>query len=462
MATVGCSSMHNDEMGDKCAANFTLLCKKNGVNHNCYCEESLNSHLTLRSQFLDKFKRLNGNVKAHNNNSFPRPSIPTLRSKRERHSSGSESKRKRRSSRHDKGDIGQGLNTDAGQTEVESLEVASITQKAASSSCIATQSCKSAPVSRVGPRLSTDSSEQVTPDTSRSCTPQSLGGGCLGGCGLSFLTPSPNSQDGYSNHSSNQCKDSTTTTTEAATPTLVNCQWKNCDISLAAVEVMDHIRIRHVEPQDVNETFVCLWEGCKVFNKSSCSRSWLDRHILCHSGDKPFRCIVEGCGMRFTSQHSLERHVNSHFSALEHTPNNKQTKCREDTPTKLWKRKRLKTKGRFVRVRATDFFDSGIMERLQQELSNIANQTQIDLNGSNNLITFHSTVIARRTDQSGKVHVLLHWNPEDILPDDWVLESQVPSLTTQCIPFNQLPRDSVLNLHPALYHQHRYRKHRRK
>ena len=156
----------------------------------------------------------------------------------------------------------------------------------------------------------------LTPDTSRSCTPVSCS-----------VAPSPGGKD-------TPCKDIPT-----------ECQWKDCDKTLENQEIMDHIRMCHVLPQSKNETFVCLWKGCKVYDKSSCSKSWLDRHILSHSGDKPFRCIVAGCGARFTSQTGLERHVNSHFSAQEqHTPNQKSLKGREDTPTKLLKRKRLKQK----------------------------------------------------------------------------------------------------------------------
>ncbi len=34
---------------------------------------------------------------------------------------------------------------------------------------------------------------------------------------------------------------------------------------------------------------MCLWKGCKVYNTPSTSQSWLQRHMLTHSGDKPFK-----------------------------------------------------------------------------------------------------------------------------------------------------------------------------
>lgn len=60
--------------------------------------------------------------------------------------------------------------------------------------------------------------------------------------------------------------------------------------------------MKHVNSQSYCETFVCLWSDCKVFNKSSCSRSWLERHVLSHSGSKPLQCIVQKCRQRFSSQ----------------------------------------------------------------------------------------------------------------------------------------------------------------
>lgn len=62
------------------------------------------------------------------------------------------------------------------------------------------------------------------------------------------------------------------------------------------------LKVKHVNTQSLSETFVCRWIGCKVFDRASCSRSWLERHVLSHGGNKPFRCIVDGCGQRFSSQ----------------------------------------------------------------------------------------------------------------------------------------------------------------
>lgn len=61
----------------------------------------------------------------------------------------------------------------------------------------------------------------------------------------------------------------------------------------------------HVESQAGKENYVCLWEQCKVRGKPSCSRLWLERHALSHGGNKPFKCIVDGCDRRFSTQVQL-------------------------------------------------------------------------------------------------------------------------------------------------------------
>lgn len=134
--------------------------------------------------------------------------------------------------------------------------------------------------------------------------------------------------------------DTTVKTKESKLDAPVACKWVNCRVNMEIHLLMDHIRDKHVEPQKKNsEGFVCLWESCKVFNKPSCSFNWLERHILSHSGAKPFRCIVDGCGMRFTSQTGLERHVNSHFNTYP-SPQPKTPRSTDNTPTKSLKKKK--------------------------------------------------------------------------------------------------------------------------
>ena len=43
-------------------------------------------------------------------------------------------------------------------------------------------------------------------------------------------------------------------------------------------------------------------------------------------------------------------------------------------------------------VKTEDYFDNGIMEKIQNQLNAITSHTEIDINGSLSTITFHSTV----------------------------------------------------------------------
>jgi zinc finger protein AEBP2 len=96
-------------------------------------------------------------------------------------------------------------------------------------------------------------------------------------------------------------------------------------------------QIKHVISQATQEQYVCLWLGCKVHGRTSCSRSWLERHVLAHAGTKPFRCIVDGCGQRFNSQLTLERHVNGHFTS-DGGQNGSAKKSTDSSSAKLFKR----------------------------------------------------------------------------------------------------------------------------
>lgn len=79
------------------------------------------------------------------------------------------------------------------------------------------------------------------------------------------------------------------------------CYWDKCNKKHDSnSKLLDHMQTHHVNTQ--TGPFACLWVGCKVYNKESCSRRWLERHVLSHGGSKQFKCIVEGCGLRFGSQ----------------------------------------------------------------------------------------------------------------------------------------------------------------
>jgi len=124
--------------------------------------------------------------------------------------------------------------------------------------------------------------------------------------------------------SSTKEEDCASTSSSKNSSNSIICKWTNCDWPGCYDDLVDHIREIHVDLQPYhyhdqinlsnNNNFVCLWIGCKVYNKPSLCKSWLENHVLQHSGPRPFKCIFENCGQRFKTRNLLEKHVNNHFS----------------------------------------------------------------------------------------------------------------------------------------------------
>nr|XP_020480400.1 zinc finger protein aebp2-like isoform X2 [Monopterus albus] len=231
------------------------------------------------------------------------------------------------------------------------------------------------------------------------------------------------------------------------------CCWDLCPQCFnSSPDLAEHIRGIHVDGQR-GGVFVCLWKGCKVYNTPSTSQSWLQRHMLTHSGDKPFKCVVGGCNASFASQGGLARHVPSHFSQQSSSKMSSQAKLKEELPSKagLNKRKKLKNKRRCSLPRPHDFFDAQTMDAIRHRAICLNLATHIESVGNGHSVVFHSTVLARRKEGSGKVKVLLHWTPEDILPDVWVNETERSQLKTKVVHLSQLPQDTAMLLDPNIY-----------
>lgn len=79
------------------------------------------------------------------------------------------------------------------------------------------------------------------------------------------------------------------------------CYWDDCNENCeTSSNLLDHLQTKHVNPQTV--PFSCRWANCKVHARESCSRKWLERHVLSHGGSKLFKCIFDKCRLRFGSQ----------------------------------------------------------------------------------------------------------------------------------------------------------------
>ncbi|XP_036257141.1 zinc finger protein AEBP2 isoform X1 [Molothrus ater] len=231
------------------------------------------------------------------------------------------------------------------------------------------------------------------------------------------------------------------------------CCWDHCHACFSSSpDLADHIRSIHVDGQR-GGVFVCLWKGCKVYNTPSTSQSWLQRHMLTHSGDKPFKCVVGGCNASFASQGGLARHVPTHFSQQNSSKVASQPKAKEESPSKagMNKRRKLKNKRRRSLPRPHDFFDAQTLDAIRHRAICFNLSAHIESLGKGHSVVFHSTVIAKRKEDSGKIKLLLHWTPEDILPDVWVNESERHQLKTKVVHLSKLPKDTALLLDPNIY-----------
>ncbi|XP_043944160.1 zinc finger protein AEBP2 [Protopterus annectens] len=242
-------------------------------------------------------------------------------------------------------------------------------------------------------------------------------------------------------------------TTASVKSIAYNCCWDLCqDCFNSSPDLADHIRSIHVDGQR-GGVFVCLWKGCKVYNTPSTSQSWLQRHMLTHSGDKPFKCVVGGCNASFASQGGLARHVPTHFSQQNSSKVSSQQKTKEESPSKagMSKRRKLKIKRRHSLPRPHDFFDAQTLDAIRHRAICFNLAAHIESLGHGHSVVFQSTVIARRKEDSGKIKVLLHWAPEDILPDVWVNENERHQLKTKIVHLSKLPKDTALLLDPNIY-----------
>lgn len=222
----------------------------------------------------------------------------------------------------------------------------------------------------------------------------------------------------------------------------VLCKWKDCGMKLESTgKLLDHLKLVHsttehkVDDSDDEVVYKCLWEGCKVFGKSSSSKGWLEKHVAGHGGNKPFQCIFEGCKLRFSTQSLLERHVNNHFKPKIGTNPDKSngqsgssasngTICRKSvdmTPpssaVKVIRKagKRLKLRRTIFSARIFDLFDLGVMAQVREKLLSIQKvaKKEYGMTDSGDLV-LKSEIVARRVDTEGRAMVLQRWNPPNL------------------------------------------------
>ncbi|XP_067309817.1 zinc finger protein GLIS1 [Pseudorasbora parva] len=90
------------------------------------------------------------------------------------------------------------------------------------------------------------------------------------------------------------------------------CKWMDCRATYEQKEeLVRHIEKVHID-QRKGEEFTCFWAGCVRRHKPFNARYKLLIHMRVHSGEKPNKCMFEGCNKAFSRLENLKIHLRSH------------------------------------------------------------------------------------------------------------------------------------------------------
>ncbi|KAI9283258.1 hypothetical protein BY458DRAFT_495977 [Sporodiniella umbellata] len=91
----------------------------------------------------------------------------------------------------------------------------------------------------------------------------------------------------------------------------MQCKWKDCGLFFDGLQkLIAHINSEHVKSG--KPCYSCEWENCSRNEKPFTKRHKMYNHLRTHTGERPFVCVEEGCGKRFSRPDSLTTHVKTH------------------------------------------------------------------------------------------------------------------------------------------------------
>ncbi|ORX47343.1 hypothetical protein BCR36DRAFT_355984 [Piromyces finnis] len=125
----------------------------------------------------------------------------------------------------------------------------------------------------------------------------------------------------------------------------------------------------------------------KPFKCMTCLRSFrrmehLNRHILTHTGERPFKCEVEGCGRCFSRQDTLLRHLKIHNKPND-KKKKKQVKKTQKKKTKNLVKRKLTSEVPETKIKKQKF-DSIIISAEPDKTHNTTSSLSLTLLNSNN------------------------------------------------------------------------------
>nr|XP_039259270.1 zinc finger protein AEBP2-like isoform X1 [Styela clava] len=200
------------------------------------------------------------------------------------------------------------------------------------------------------------------------------------------------------------------------------CQWVGCPNpfeSRCGADLHTHLQECHAE------NYSCKWKGCRYFEIVSRKLSFLQRHIGEHSGEKPFKCILDGCDASFSSLCSRKRHVEAHYSEVS-LPKARVGGDNGGFSRYLLNSRRVKDKRKTLANRH-DCMDGRTLGFIRSALiqNEVSIETDDDVISEPRDIVFQSEIIGKRVDKNGKQLVLVRWKPDNILQDEWIPETEL-------------------------------------